>query len=76
MPAGFAETAGLPAGTFYHQPLGEFILPYETVRQTPDPAATLLAFLRATYAAGATLAHWDRVALERPGSGPAAARLR
>jgi hypothetical protein len=35
------------------------------VRQAADPDAVLLAFLQSTYEAAATLAHWDRTALER-----------
>ncbi|HEY7560650.1 MAG TPA: DUF5996 family protein [Gaiellaceae bacterium] len=35
------------------------ILPYEDVRTSDDPRATLLAFLESTYEAGARLAGWD-----------------
>ena len=45
--------------------LGEFILPYEAVRTARAPAADLMAFLSSTYDAAATLAGWDRAALER-----------
>ncbi len=40
------------------------VLPYETVRTAADPRSTLLAFLESAYAAGATLAGWDRTDLE------------
>ena len=50
---------------FYDKGLGQFILPYDAVRQSPDPDALLLGFLQETYEAAATLAHWDREALER-----------
>jgi hypothetical protein len=43
----------------------EFMLPYEAVRQAADPDAVLLAFLRSTYEAAASLGNWDRAALER-----------
>lgn len=35
-------------------------LPYESVRTSPDPRSTLLAFLESAYGAGAELAGWDR----------------
>jgi hypothetical protein len=41
------------------------VLPYEIVRRASDPDAVLLEFLQSTYEAGATLAKWDRAALER-----------
>jgi hypothetical protein len=41
------------------------MLPYDAVREDADPAADILAFMRSTYEAGATLARWDRHALER-----------
>ena len=45
---------------------GEFLLPYDAVRTSADPAATLLDFLQSTYDAAADLAHWDRALLEDP----------
>ncbi len=51
----------------------EWILPYEAVRQAADPDGTLLEFLQSTYEAAATLAGWNRAALERqPSTLPAA----
>jgi hypothetical protein len=44
--------------------LAEFLLPYEAVRTSADPAEALLAFLQTTYAAAADLGRWDRAALE------------
>jgi hypothetical protein len=44
-------------------------MPYEAVRTSADPDATLLAFLQSTYEAAANLAHWDRPLLEGP-TGP------
>lgn len=64
-PAGFAKAAVRPAGASYNRTLGEFILPYEAVRIAADPDAMLLDFVQSTYEAGATLARWDRTALER-----------
>jgi hypothetical protein len=45
--------------------LGEFLLPYEAVRRSATPDATLLEFLESSYAAAADLGNWDRAALER-----------
>lgn len=64
-PDGFKTAKVAPDAGYYHAELGEFVLPYEALRQSPTPEADLLAFLRTTYAAGATLAGWDRAALER-----------
>ena len=64
-PAGYGETRLGVAEAFYDKGLGQFILPYDAVRQAPDPDALLLAFLQETYAAAANGAKWDREALER-----------
>jgi hypothetical protein len=64
-PAGFRERAVRPAKAYYHARLGEFILPYEDVRNAADPKVALMEFLETTYEAGAELGHWDRQALER-----------
>jgi hypothetical protein len=64
-PPGFEAHAVRPAGAFYSKDLREFILPYDVVRQSPSPDATLLEFLETTYAAAADLGKWDRAALER-----------
>ena len=64
-PRGFAESRVRPAKAYYHPELREFILPYDAVRQAPDPDTTLTEFLQSTYAAAADLARWDRAALER-----------
>jgi hypothetical protein len=62
-PAGFSA-APLSPGARYEAGLGEFILPYETVRRAADPQGTLLDFLTRTYDAAAECGHWDRKALE------------
>jgi hypothetical protein len=70
-PAGFGESRVMPAGAFFHEALGEFLLPYDAVRSADDPDTALLAFLQSTYEAAARGAAWDRDALEctqgRPG---------
>jgi hypothetical protein len=57
-PAGFADAAVLPEGAFYSPDLREFILPYDVVRASADPDATLLDFLESTYTAAATHGRW------------------
>jgi hypothetical protein len=64
-PEGFKEARVKPAGAAYSRELGEFILPYEEVRRSESPSATLLEFCQSTYEAGARLGKWDRAALER-----------
>ena len=56
-PAGFAETP-VPAG-HYEERLGEFVLPYETVRTATDPAGLLVAFFTGASEAVAALARWQ-----------------
>lgn len=60
-PEGFAE-APVPAGAFFSEELGEFLLPYETVRRSTDPDALVREFLDATYRAAADLGHWPAAA--------------
>jgi hypothetical protein len=62
-PPGFAVRS-VTEGARFDQALGEFILPYDQVRQSTDPDAMLLDFLSSTYGAAADLAGWDREALE------------
>jgi hypothetical protein len=64
-PAEFSKASVKPAEAFYSTDFGEFILPYDVVRQAESPDETLLTFLQTTYEAAANLAHWDRAALER-----------
>ncbi|HEY1374918.1 MAG TPA: DUF5996 family protein [Candidatus Binatia bacterium] len=64
-PAGFKQTKTTPAEAFYSTELGEFILPYDAVRNADTPDEKLLGFLQSTYEAAANLAQWDRGALER-----------
>ena len=63
-PDGFKDRPVEPDAAYWHEGLGEVVLPYEAVRSSDDPAATLMAFLRSTYEAAADLAEWDRAALE------------
>ncbi|TFW32847.1 DUF5996 family protein [Massilia horti] len=63
-PTGFKSAAVRPSEARYDAGFGEFVLPYEVVRQAQDPDAVLLDFLQSTYEAAADLAKWDRRALE------------
>jgi Family of unknown function (DUF5996) len=63
-PEGFATARVAPEAAFFSKELGEFILPYDAVRNARDPDGTLMEFLQSTYAAAADLAKWDRAALE------------
>jgi hypothetical protein len=65
-PPRFKDLQVQPDAAFYHRELGEFILPYESVRTAQSPEATLSAFIESTYEGAADLAGWDRKALERP----------
>ena len=66
-PPGFSDARVRPEGAFWSTDLGEFILPYDRVRESATPDETLMEFLQSTYDAAADLAKWDRRALERGG---------
>jgi hypothetical protein len=65
-PRGFAESRAQPPAARYDATLHEFVLPYDDVRRSAEPAETLLAFLQSTYEAAAELGAWDRRSLEVP----------
>jgi hypothetical protein len=64
-PAGFKEAPVEPREAVYQRDLGEFILPYDAVHRASDPDAAVRAFIDSTYERAASLAGWDRAALER-----------
>jgi hypothetical protein len=64
-PPGLRDRAVTP-GARFDVTLGEFILPYDTVRAAAEPDALLLDFLSTTYSAAAEAGGWDRAALECP----------
>ncbi|HEX4075434.1 MAG TPA: DUF5996 family protein [Candidatus Acidoferrales bacterium] len=64
-PEGFRTASVRPAEAYYDAKIGEFLLPYDAVRNSPDPKAMLLDFLQTTYDAAANFGKWDRAALER-----------
>jgi hypothetical protein len=65
-PPGYAQYSVAPSQANFDSTFGEFIFPYEAMRQSGDPDAALLEFLQTTYEAAANCAHWDRTALEVP----------
>lgn len=66
-PPGFDAARVRPAEAGYNRVLREFVLPYDAVRQSATPDATLLTFMQDSYAAVADLGAWDRAALEAAG---------
>ena len=65
-PDGYSEAQVKPPEAFWHQEMGEFILPYEAVRASQTPDETLHQFFHSAYEAAADLADWDREKFERP----------
>jgi hypothetical protein len=63
-PEGFDQAPVQPDDAVWLDGLGEFVLPYDALRETSDPDGALLAFLESTYEATAELAGWDRAKLE------------
>jgi hypothetical protein len=68
-PAGFGQFRIDQPDTFYDPDLGQFILPYDAVRQAASPDDAVMRYLQGTYEAAADLAKWDRGALERTNAG-------
>jgi uncharacterized protein DUF5996 len=64
-PEGFRTAKVGPGGAAYNPELGEFLLPYEEVRQSAAPEEALLEFLQSTYEAAADFGAWNRSELER-----------
>jgi Family of unknown function (DUF5996) len=64
-PPGFPSAPMTPNATHYDKTLGQFILPYDAVRNATSPEDDLMQYLVSTYEAAATLGQWDRAALER-----------
>lgn len=64
-PEGFRNSVIKPQNAFYSKELGEYLLPYQAVKNTANPDETLLDFLRTTYEAAAVKGKWNRKALEK-----------
>ena len=73
-PDGFREAKVEPRAAYFSEQLGEFVLPYDAVRNAADPEAFLLEFLQDTYEAAARSANWDRLVLECPQGMPGVCR--
>lgn len=65
-PEGFGDAKVQPKEARFEASLGEFVLPYEAVRQAADPEAALLAFLDSTWEAASRLGKWPYETLECP----------
>jgi hypothetical protein len=65
-PDGFATAAVRPREARFDPKLGEFVLPYEVVRTSADPAGAILEFAQTTYEAAASFGRWDRTRLDYP----------
>ena len=63
-PTGFASASVRPEAAAYSPELGEFVLPYDSVRASQRPDAALLDFLQSSYVAAAEHGAWDRPLLE------------
>jgi hypothetical protein len=67
-PEGFGNASINVPEAYFHETLGEFILPYEAVRTAVNPDKLLLTFLQNTYEAAANLGQWNRNELEASNS--------
>ena len=74
-PEGFGEQPVAPGEAYFDASLGEFLLPYEAVRNATNPDRALLGFLQSTYDAAARLGDWNREALECPQGVPLVPRV-
>lgn len=64
VPEGLGKAILTSRGAF-NKDLGEFLLNYDEVCESSDPAQTVLDFLNGTYSAAADSAKWDRANLDR-----------
>jgi hypothetical protein len=55
---------GDPDAAYFDDRLGAFVLPYEAVRTSADPAQAIFEFAQSTYDAAARLQHWPAGELE------------
>ena len=58
-PDGIERATISPEGAGWNAAIGEFILPYESVRQSADPRRAILEFAESTFQAGASRQRWD-----------------
>lgn len=64
-PTGCGDQQIRPPAAAYSKQLHEFLLMYDDIRRSASPADDILKFTESAYEAAASLAGWDRVALER-----------
>ncbi len=64
-PEGYRSENIQPDEAWYHEELGEYILPYSAVRNAKNPDGLLLSFLQSTYGAAARNSNWNRESLEK-----------
>jgi uncharacterized protein DUF5996 len=57
-PSGIESREVGPSGAFWHEQIGLFLLPFETVRTAPDPVAALHEFLTTTFDECRSCAEW------------------
>jgi hypothetical protein len=67
-PEGLERAEIRPRAAAWNEQIGEFLLDYDDIRSRPDPGDDLLAFVRSTYDAGASLAGWDSGLVAPPAS--------
>jgi len=70
--ARLSDLAIQPRGGAWSAEAGEFLLPYDTAREAPDPRRAILDFLDSTYRGAATMLGWsdDLTAFDTPAAAP------
>ncbi len=63
-PAGLREYKVKPAGAYFNETMGEFILPYDIVRKSDEPDRIVHEFFSSTYEAAAIQGKWKRMSME------------
>jgi hypothetical protein len=58
-PDGFAEADLSPAAGRWDPKLGEYVLPWEEIRESPDPHAIALEFARSAFRHACAVCDWD-----------------
>ena len=60
-PDGFADGNLDPAAAHWDAQLGEYVLEWEDIRESPDPRAVVLEFARSAFRHACTVCDWDPV---------------
>jgi hypothetical protein len=69
-PEGYSNYPVSPNSVIYNKDMKLFLLPYDKVKNAPEPEITLIEFLESTYQAAAEKGRWDRASLECPRGSP------